>query len=105
MCFGRFNLAAVWLFFAVAVAAGPAAHAVDLPTYDENAYCQELVQHAGGSGELMADCLRLEETARTELVQRWPTLDAETQESCIDIALLGGRSYDMLKTCLDQMVE
>ena len=79
--------------------------AANLPSYDSDAYCQELAQHGGGSADLVAHCIALEEEARTAVAQRWPTLSMATQEDCIQITQLGGESYDLLKTCIDKITE
>ncbi|MFN3232489.1 MAG: hypothetical protein ACE363_10055 [Alphaproteobacteria bacterium] len=92
-------------FFVFVLSGVSAAYAAELPTYDMDVYCQELAQHGGGAAELVADCMRLEETARTELALTWDSLAANTQDSCIQIGEMSGLSYDLLKACVDQMVE
>ncbi len=82
---------------------GTMATAADMPVYDMDAYCQELASHGGGTPELIADCMALEQTAQQDLALRWPALSASTQDSCIEIGMMGGASYDLLKACVDEL--
>ena len=79
--------------------------AMDLPRYDSDAYCLELAQYGGGAADLVDHCIALEGQALALVIQRWPTLSMATQQDCIQITLMGGESYDLLKTCIDKISE
>lgn len=78
----------------------PGAAAAEVPTYDSIVYCERLRQElAIAHHKVNAQCLSVEEYARSELEEFWPRATPDTRTQCRNAAD-GKESYAELAVCI-----
>jgi hypothetical protein len=87
--------------FAIAVAA-----ADRVPSFDVEPACRAAAERAKPVGDVQA-CLRLEQQARDELVQKWAEFSGADKEHCVSVSTMARHAptYTDLLTCLELALE
>ena len=100
-----YRLGRVAAFFVGLLSVLPGTAAAEIPTFDSIVYCERLRQEVSADHKVSAQCLSVQEYARSELEEFWPGATPEMRTLCSEGA--GGQeSYAELAVCvLGQMRE
>lgn len=77
----------------------PGTAAAEIPTFDSIVYCERLRQEVGAGHKLSAQCLSVEEYARSELEEFWSGATPVIRTLCRTTAD-GKESYAELAVCI-----
>lgn len=73
-----------------------------VPKFNIAENCKAEVADASGIGGTLESCIRDEQLARDELVQRWAQFSKEDKTACLrETSIDGTPSYVELQTCLE----
>lgn len=81
-----------------------AAMAADLPRYDVEGYCNEVVEFSGGGHSLFNGCIKMEQQAYNALKSDWAQIPDDTQQYCMEVSEFSDAAYSLLKGCIDNEI-